>query len=290
MDESGEQLPLLAGFTPVPAGDRIAPIPLGESTIWVGTCGYSYREWVGPFYPPATTSGAMLAAYARRFALVEIDATYYRIPGIATFESMAARTPEGFRFTAKVPGSLTHLDANVLEPSFDDATRFLESIEPLRYAGKLHAGLAQFPNGFRPNERARRHLARLREAFGEVPLAVEFRHREWQTAATLALLAELDLAWVNVDEPSFPTLLHPSSDVVTSLAYVRFHGRNAGSWWKGDAAERYAYGYSDEELLPWVGRVAEMSERARDVYVLFNNHRFGAAPRDAARFAELLRG
>jgi uncharacterized protein YecE (DUF72 family) len=75
----------------------------------VGTCGYGYEDWVSRVYPPSTKFGEMLDLYARRLAAVEIDATYLRVPGIATFESMARRTPDGFRFAAQLPNSRTHL-------------------------------------------------------------------------------------------------------------------------------------------------------------------------------------
>lgn len=284
-----EQLPLLPEESPDAAYPPAAPIALGSGRVWVGTCGYSYRDWIGPFYRLGTRPPQMLGLYAERFHTVEIDATYYGIPAIATFDSMARRTPPGFRFTAKLPGSLTHATADATEPSLDDAALFRERIEPLARAGKFGVALLQFPNAFRPTASAEHHLARLREALGDLPLVAEFRHRDWQTNATLELLTGLNIGWCNVDEPRFEGLLRPSSDVVGEVAYVRFHGRNAKTWWKGDAAERYHYSYSLEELEPWTARVGEMADAARDTYVFFNNHRFGHSASNAATFAEMLR-
>ncbi|MEZ4650429.1 MAG: DUF72 domain-containing protein [Candidatus Eisenbacteria bacterium] len=76
--------------------------------IFVGTSGYSFRDWVGPFYPEGTRNQDMLARYARVFPAVEINATYYRLPSVRTFEGMARGTPPGFRFVVKLSGSLTH--------------------------------------------------------------------------------------------------------------------------------------------------------------------------------------
>lgn len=287
--EKVEQLPLLPEESPAATYPPAAPIALGGGRVWVGTCGYSYRDWIGPFYPIGTKPPQMLPRYAQRFSSVEIDATYYGIPAVATFDSMARRTPTGFRFTSKLPGSLTHAAADALEPSLDDAALFRERIEPLVDAGKFGVALLQFPNGFKPGARAERHLARLREALGDLRLVAEFRHRDWQTNATLELLARLDIGWCNVDEPRFDTLLRPSSDVVGDVAYVRLHGRNAKTWWKGDSAERYHYTYSAEELEPWTARVSEMADAARDTYVFFNNHRFGHAASNATLFAAMLR-
>ncbi|MBV9103158.1 MAG: DUF72 domain-containing protein [Candidatus Eremiobacteraeota bacterium] len=277
-----EQLPLWAA-------DRVEPISLGAGLVRVGTCGYSYRDWVGRFYPRQLRADAMLEYYARHFSTVEIDASYYRVPSEATIASLHRRTPPEFRFTAKLPGSLTHVPSDVLRPSLDDAEAFRTNFAPLVDSKKLGAVLMQFPNSFRPSARAEEHLGRLREALPDLQLVAEFRHRGWQTAATFALLGRLGIAWCNVDEPHFQTLLHASNDVVGDLGYVRLHGRNAKMWWKGDSAERYEYDYTPEELSPWIARVSEMADAARETYVMFNNHRFGHSAANAQTFAEMLR-
>jgi uncharacterized protein YecE (DUF72 family) len=284
-----EQLPLWSGADAAGV-DRIEPIPMENGVVRVGTCGYSYRDWIGNFYPPGVRPGKMLDYYASRFVTVEIDSSYYRIPSEAAIESMHRRTPEEFRFTAKAPGSLTHVPADADNVSLEDAPVFRERLAPLVEAGKLGAVLLQFPNSFRPGKSAEQHLGRLRDALPDLPLVAEFRHREWQSDATIALLGTLDIGWCNVDEPGFQTLLRPSSDVVGNLAYVRFHGRNAKTWWKGDGAERYHYSYTPQELEPWAARVADMASAARETYVFFNNHRFGHAASNADLFAHILRG
>ena len=272
-----------------PADDpRVAPAEVGAGRVFVGTCGWSYRDWIGPFYPNGTKSGEMLPYYAARFPAVEVDATYYRIPSAATFASMAERTPAGFRFSVKVPGSLTHVPEGERHAVRDDARVFRESIEPLVRAGKLATVLAQFPYSFHPNPQTEDYVRALREALGDLPFVAEFRTREWQRPETLELLREVDAGWCNVDEPRFEKLMHPSSDVVGGIGYVRFHGRNAQKWWRGDAAERYDYAYEPEELTPWVERVAEMAAQAPQTYAFFNNHRFGKAVKSADLFAGML--
>jgi uncharacterized protein YecE (DUF72 family) len=284
-----DQLPLWAGEPPVADG-RVDPISLADGVVRVGTCGYSYRDWIGPFYPEGLKPAQMLDYYARHFSTVEIDSSYYRIPSEAAIGSLHRRTPPDFRFTAKLPSTLTHVPTEIAEPALDDASLFRERMAPLVDAGKLGAVLLQFPNSFRPGLRAEAHLARLRAALPDLDLVAEFRHRAWQSATTLELLERLDIGWCNVDEPRFETLLRPSSDVVGRLAYVRFHGRNAKTWWKGDAGERYEYSYSPQELEPWAARVADMATAARETYVMFNNHRFGSAASNAELFAHMLRG
>jgi uncharacterized protein YecE (DUF72 family) len=120
---------------------------------------------------------------------------------------------------------------------------------------------------------------------GDRPL-VEFRHRSWldeeNRGATLALLEELGAANVVVDAPKTEAKnLVPTVVAATSpLAYVRFHGRNAGTWNArgGSASDRFDYLYSDEELQEWVEPMRELGKSAEEVYVLFNNNRWSRTP------------
>jgi uncharacterized protein YecE (DUF72 family) len=271
------------------ATPRAEPLSLAGSRIVVGTCGYSYKDWIGRFYPERIKPQAMLAYYAQHFAAVEVDASYYRVPPPATFASMSARTPPDFRFTVKAPGSVTHLPVEDELDVPDDAKFFRESVQPLVEDGKLAAVLVQFPHAFRPTPHTERYLRVLREAFEGLTLAFEFRNREWQNARTLELLARLESAWCNVDEPQFETMVRPSSDVVGPLAYVRFHGRNYKQWWRPPSpAERYDYLYTPEELEPWTERVIDMAVQTPQTFAFFNNHRFGQAARNAQTFARML--
>ncbi len=258
--------------------------------VAVGTCGFSYADWVGPVYPRGTKPAAMLELYAHRFPIVEIDSTYYRVPPPAAFASMVHRTPEGFRFTAKLPGTATHVRAEAAGRVHDDVAAFRAAVDPLAGAGRFAAALMQFPTSFRPNDATRDHLAALRRALPDLSLVAEFRHREWQSDETLRLLDELDVGVVNVDQPQFPTMLRPSSDVTSAIAYVRFHGRNYGQWWKGDNATRFDYLYPREELEPWVDRLVDLAAapRVREVLAFFNNHRRGQAVRNAEMFEAMV--
>jgi uncharacterized protein YecE (DUF72 family) len=259
------------------------------TTVAVGTCGFSYRDWIGPVYPPGTKAGEMLELYAERFPIVEIDATYYRIPPASAFASMARRTPRTFRFTAKLPGSATHVREDALALR-DDLDSFQRALDPLIAQERFAAALMQFPNSFHPTDAAREHLAALRRELPEIKLAAEFRHREWQTNETIELLRELNIALVNVDEPQFSSLPRPSSDVTSSFSYVRFHGRNYQQWWKGDNVTRYDYEYRPEELAPWVRRIVDMAgnREVREVLAFFNNHARGQAVRSAELFEAML--
>ena len=231
----------------------------------------------------------MLEYYARRFPAVEIDSTYYAIPKPQLFERMAARTPAHFTFSVKAPGSITHIPAEAHPPS-EDVRTYRACVEPLVAAGKLGAVLAQFPNAFRPAPESYDRLAELREWWPELPIVCEFRHRDWQRADVLARLRGLELGWCNVDEPQFRSLLRPGAEATSTVGYVRFHGRNYGSWWKQESAshERYSYEYGARELEDWVPRIADIDAQTSRTFVLFNNHHLGRAAINALQMRRLL--
>jgi uncharacterized protein YecE (DUF72 family) len=256
--------------------------------IYVGTCGYAYKDWIGPFYPAKIKSSEMLGYYAARFRAVEIDASYYGVPAASTVAGMNARTPSDFRFSFKATQSVTHTPDPRADRIHDDARLLRERLEPLRDAGKLAAVLLQFPNGFQPSPDNEAYLRAVAEAFAGLPLVAEFRHRLWQDAATLTLLREIGAGWSNVDMPALDTLVAPASDATSNIGYVRFHGRNAAQWWTGDNVTRYAYDYVPDELAPWTDRIAEIDEQVEDVFAFFNNHAMGSAARDATLLEAML--
>ena len=256
--------------------------------IYIGTCGYSYKDWIGTFYPGTIRQSEMLPYYASCFGAVEVDASYYGVLQRETVARMNARTPENFRFCFKVPQTVSHPPEAGLSRVHPDAGIFVESVSPIAEAGKFGCALLQFPNGFRPNERTQQYLREAIDALQPLPIVAEFRNREWQTPEYYALVAELGAGWCNVDMPGYETLMRPSSDVTSSIGYVRFHGRNASKWWTGDNTTRYDYDYTAEELVPWTGRVAEIDERAEKTFAFFNNHARGNAARNAEMFSELM--
>jgi uncharacterized protein YecE (DUF72 family) len=254
--------------------------------IYVGTCGFSYKDWIGPFYPPRIRNEEMLPHYARRFLAVEIDTSYYGVPQPRSIVSMNARTPPNFRFSFKAPQSVTHAaDAEIVH---DDARVLRAAIEPIHAAGKIACILAQFPNAFHRTPKNERYVRSVVDSFEPLPVVVEFRHREWQHPETIALLNELGASLADVDLPALEGLMLPSSDATGPIGYVRFHGRNAKEWWRGTNVTRYRYLYTADELLPWMQRIAEIEAEVDNTYVFFNNHALGYAPRNAEMLEALL--
>jgi uncharacterized protein YecE (DUF72 family) len=175
--------------------------------------------------------------------------------------------------------------------------RFLASIASVREFGKLGSVVFPFPSYFTPGARAVDYLEWLRGRSGDLPIAIEFRHRDWvagkQRDATLEFLREHQLSYVCVDEPSgFDSSLPPLSVVTTDTAYVRFHGRNTGAWERGADAgdDRFAYDYKDADLEPWVPRLEKLAAAARSVHVTFSGRTTDAAVRNARLLVRVLSG
>lgn len=201
------------------------------SEFFIGTSGYSFADWVGPFYPPGTPAAEFLPFYARQFGCVEVNSTYYGMPQASTMQRMHERTPAGFRFIVKLHQSMTHHGAD--DPAL--YASFMAAVQPLKDAGKYHGLLAQFPWAFRRDERAKAHLERMRERLGDEPLWVEFRHDSWMHPKLADWLAGHALGYCCVDEPALPGLVPPVTHVTNGIGYVRFHGRNAKHWWGSGA-------------------------------------------------------
>ena len=191
--------------------------------MFIGTSGYSYKEWVGPVYPPGTNQRDFLRLYAGEFSVVELNFSYYHQPEARVMTRMMEATPDSFLFTIKGYQGLTHEISSDLHA---EAAQFKEGISPLVEASRLGAVLLQFPYRFHYTIDNRRYLQRLCSEFENVPLAVEFRHQEWLRESVYDTLHELDIALICVDEPNLPKLIKPSDRVTAHFSYIRFHGRN----------------------------------------------------------------
>jgi uncharacterized protein YecE (DUF72 family) len=229
--------------------------------ILIGTSGYSFPDWVGPFYPEGTTRAQMLDYYVKQFPAVEVNATYYRIPPPSTLAAMERKTPRGFEFVVKTNAAMTHEGST--DPALYDS--FRRAVEPVARAGKLSGYLAQFPWAFRPGAQAEEHLRALKRLLPEAPLFVEFRHRSWITDRTYRFLEDEGLNYVSVDEPDLPGLVPPIARATGDLAYVRLHGRNKENWWASARADR-AKARADRSADRGVDRVAESAGEEAAAY------------------------
>ncbi|APV43930.1 putative conserved protein YecE [Dehalogenimonas formicexedens] len=257
----------------------------------IGTSGWSYPRgegtWNGYFYPPGTKNE--LGYYSQFFNCVEINSSFYSPINPTWAESWVRKTPDDFVFTAKLWQKFTHpkmFEAATGEAaaiSRDDVDLYLKGIEPLWQSGKLGAILAQFPPSFENDKSGRQTLEAVLDTFGEYPIAIELRHKSWSDdPATATLLAHFNAAWVQIDEPKFSFSISRELPVTsTSLAYFRFHGRNAEDWWTGNNETRYRYLYAPNEIEELSERVRASSASVQKILVFFNNHWKAYAPRNA---------
>ncbi len=237
--------------------------------LYVGTSGFSYDDWVGPYYPPGLDKKEWLAFYAREFHALEVNFTYYRMPTARTLAGMARQTPADFRFTLKATQAMTH--TREADPAL--FAQFADALKPLIEAQKFGAILAQFPASFHNTRENVAYLKSFRERWHDLPIVVEFRDARWLTDETFALLREQQLGFCCVDEPRLKGLLPPIARVTGPVAYVRFHGRNAAKWWRhAHAYERYDYTYTQAELAEWKPKIEKLNRLAETTFVFANNH------------------
>lgn len=243
---------------------------MGE--VRLGTSGWSYEEWVGPFYPSRESS--KLSYYGQVFQTAEIDSTFYSYPKKGMVFGWLRYTPPDFVFTAKIPQVITHdkhLDARLVQ---EDLKRFCELMEPLQSNGKLACLLIQLPPSFRFNpEKLESFFETLREPYR---YAVEFRHKSWIRDETWRLLTKFHVAYTVVDEP----LLPPVMELTADFSYFRWHGRGKRPW--------YDYRYNKAELQPWIPKVKSASNQANVIYGFFNNHYHGYAVENCLQVLDML--
>jgi len=253
--------------------------------VLVGTSGYSFADWVGPFYPEGIPKGKMLDYYKDHFNTVEINSTYYRIPHVKVFHNMLQKVPPDFEFIIKTHRSFTHDRKDLDEIS----QQFNEAIAPTKEAGNLHGLLAQFPWSFKFSPANLQYLLEGKNYFGNVPLFVEFRHDSWNKPEVFTSLKENGIGFCCVDEPQLEKMFPPVVAATTPVGYVRFHGRNYRDWWQPQkGSDRYNYEYKREELADWVKKIDELRRQTEKVYLFFNNCYRGQAIRSARLMKELL--
>lgn len=252
--------------------------------LHVGTAGYSYPDWVGRLYPPGTTAHGMLPFYARRFAAVEINSSFYRPPTPAQVEKLAARTPPGFGFTLKVPQSVSHGRDPADLPAFTLAADRLHSL------GRLLGLLVQVPESFHNTAPNRDWLKQVADALRPHRAAVEFRHRSWDMPELGDWAAENGVDVVSVSVPAIPSLFPPGLRVTNRRVYARLHSQNAANWYRG-GKDRYDYDYPDAVLRKWAGALgaAAASGQADSGLVFFNNCVSGQAIENARRLIAVLK-
>ena len=252
--------------------------------ICIGTSGYWYKDWVGQYYPQDLNQKDWLTFYAKEFNALEINSTYYRMPSPSMLAAMARKVPAGFLFSIKTPQEMTH----TREAGAALFKQFANALKPLEEQKKFGTVLAQFPTSFHNTKQNMDYLKQFREWLDDLPVVVEFRNAQWLTDETFVFLRDQSLGFCCVDEPRLKTLMPPIAEVTAKVGYIRFHGRNAKTWWQHENAyERYNYTYSKEELSEWTPKIQKLNDAAEIVFVFANNH-YRAQAVDTARHLRLM--
>jgi uncharacterized protein YecE (DUF72 family) len=248
-----------------------------EPRAYIGTSGWSYDHWQEVLYPEGLPPRERLDRYvAHGYKTVELNASFYRWPGDATFASWKRRLPDDFLMAVKAPRALTH-------------ARRLD--EPEVWLVRIARGLAQLGDGQRGPLLFQLHPAQTvdharlaylldylpRAGLGEQRAAVEFRHPAWHAdEAVFELLEQHGVAYCVMSGAHLPCILRATA----AFVYVRLHGPDPNSL--------YAGSYSDNDLRWWADRIREWRGAGRDVFAYFNNDTEGNAVRNADTLKRLL--
>lgn len=251
-----------------------------RGVLRLGTQGWNYPAWVGPFYPIATRATDFLRVYARAFRAVEVDSTFYAIPPSTTVRGWANRTPDDFVFALKLPQEVTH------ERRFVDAVDVLERfVDRARELGsKLGPILIQCGPDFSPLEGAalRAFLPSLPR---DVRFAIEFRQKAWISAETVELLREHQVALALSDGRWVPRawLLKLCERPTADFAYLRWMGPDRSiTDYSQIQVDRSA------ELDAWAAMIPVLQGQVRDIYGFANNHFAGHSPASIRMLQERL--
>ncbi len=236
-----------------------------KGKLHIGTSGYQYDHWRGPFYPKDIPKQSWFDYYADHFQSVEINNTFYNLPKAETFDKWAADAPRGFCFALKFSRYGTH-QKKLKEPE-ELIDRFLSHAE--RLGRRLGPILVQLPPRWHPN------LERLDEflsvAEGRARWALEVRESEWLSDELYTLLSKHDVALCIHDMID----RHPEV-ITTSWTYLRFHGNH------------YRGSYSPQKLTAIAGRIDALRDDGISVYVYFNNDEAGYAAKNAQQLKDYL--
>lgn len=244
---------------------------MAESAIRIGTSGWNYKSWVGPFYPDKTGQERLLAEYAKAFDSVELNNSFYHLPGRKSVEKWRDTTPRGFLFACKANRFITHMKK--LKDPRPGLARFLKSVKPL--GGKLGPILFQLPPHWRVDAERLEGFCKALPKGGRY--AFELRDKSWLREEIYDVLRRHNSALCFYDLKGFR-----SPEIVTAdFVYVRLHGPRE---------EPYQGSYDWRTLAAYARKFRRWSQGGCDVFCYFDNDQEACAPHDARRLIKSVAG
>jgi uncharacterized protein YecE (DUF72 family) len=241
---------------------------------YLGTIGFSYKDWVGSFYPPGTTQRGYLSYYSKVFNAVELDTTFYSIPNQKTVQSWFISSPTDFQFCLKTPRRITHELG--LRGAQGLMLEFIDSLYNLRE--KLGPILIQLPPSYTQDNYS--VLSDFLAALPPIRLyAIEFRHSSWYNERTTALLSHHQVCWVSTEFPNLPMEIN----LTANFLYIRWIGING--MYHHHTHERVD---KSNDLRWWLKSINQSSENIPNVYGFFNNDYAGFAAGTCKRFKRII--
>lgn len=235
----------------------------------IGCSGFSYKEWRGEFYPEGLAQNKWFAYYAKHFNTLELNVTFYRFPNLNSLKGWYDKAPDGFSFSAKVPGSITHFK------KFENTERMINDFYGLLKEGlkeKLACVLYQLPPTLvYSKEMLEKIIGQMDPAFHN---AIEFRHESWWKKNVQALLKKNQISFCGV---SFPKISFDDAVINTPLCYYRFHG-----------VPKLFYSGYDEAFIEKIYNQINQNKKAKTAFIYFNNTASLAALHNAKYFQKLV--
>ncbi len=237
--------------------------------VHIGTSGWHYKHWIGPFYPEKTAPSKMLRFYAERFDTVEINNSFYRLPAATAIQTWRHETPAHFCFAVKASRYITHnRKLNDPKETVEKFTRVIDRLD--RRLGPI---LFQLPPGWKLNlERFEAFLSALPTRHRYV---FEFRNPTWNVPEVYEALRRHNAVSCIYELAGFQSPLEVTAD----FAYVRLHG---------PGEKKYQGKYSSSELRTWANRIEQWKKRLMHIYVYFDNDQAGFAPKNALELKRMV--
>ncbi|MHA2431375.1 MAG: DUF72 domain-containing protein [Promethearchaeota archaeon] len=235
--------------------------------IYLGTSGWYYNDWIGPFYPNNILKNEWLKYYCTKFNSVEVNASFYRLPYENMINSWFKKTPNNFLLSFKGDQFITH--KKKLKNVSDYLAIFLNRIKIVK--NKLGVILWQLPPKLRLDLILLENFLKLLDP--ELRHCIEFRNEDWFIKEVFHLLRAYNVAFCIISAPKLPSIY----EVTTDFAYIRWHGLS--NW--------YQYDYSKNELEKWAKIIKDLN--VKDVFGYFNNDFNAKAPQNCTILKELLK-